>query len=102
MKGMTDNEVETATYTIESPDGDAEELTLPTAIVDILREDDSETDVEVLGDLTMLSFAQQAHALVHHAPEEPDEAVLANEEKALELFEERFGQSFGEMTGHSH
>jgi hypothetical protein len=50
----------------------------------------------------MLSFAQQAHALVHHAPEEPDEEVVANEEKTMELFEERFGQTFGEMTGHSH
>ncbi|NHN59260.1 MULTISPECIES: hypothetical protein [Halorussus] len=99
---MTDNEAETATYTIESPDGDAEELTLPTGILDMLREDDSETDPEVLGDLAMLSFAQQAHALVHHAPQEPDESVLADEEKAMELFEERFGQSFDEMTGHSH
>ena len=99
---MTDHEVETVTYTIESPDGDSEELTLPTGVVDLLREDGTETDTEVLGDLTMLSFAQQAHALVHHAPEEPDEAVIANEEKTMELFEERFGQTFGEMTGHSH
>ncbi|MFC4448270.1 DUF7545 family protein [Halorussus aquaticus] len=99
---MTDIDVETVTYTIESPDGDTEELTLPTGIVDALREDDSETAPEVLGDLTMLSFAQQAHALVHHAHEDPDEAVLANEEKTMELFEERFGQTFGEMTGHSH
>jgi hypothetical protein len=99
---MTDHEVETVTYTIESPDGDSEELTLPTSVVDLLREDESETDAAVLGDLTMLSFAQQAHALVHHAPEEPGEEVLANEEKTMELFEERFGQTFGEMTGHSH
>ncbi|WP_137287338.1 DUF7545 family protein [Halorussus salinisoli] len=99
---MTDTEVETVTYTIESPDGDSEDLTLPKGVVDLLREDESETDTEVLGDLTMLSFAQQAHALVHHAQQEPDEEVLANEEKTMELFEERFGQSFGEMTGHSH
>ncbi|MFC7079891.1 DUF7545 family protein [Halorussus caseinilyticus] len=99
---MTDTDVETVTYTIESPDGDAEELTLPKKIVDLLREEATETDTKVLGDLTMLSFAQQAHALVHHAPQEPDEEVLANEEKAMELFEERFGQTFGEMTGHSH
>ena len=99
---MSDTEVETVTYTIESPDGDSEELTLPTGIIDALREDDSESAPEVLGDLTMLSFAQQAHALVHHAHGEPDERTLADEEKAMELFEERFGQSFGEMTGHSH
>lgn len=99
---MADNEVETVTYTIESPDGDVEELTLPTGVIDALRETGSETDTEVLGDLTMLSFAQQAHALVHHSHGEADEGVLADEEKTMELFEERFGQTFGEMTGHSH
>lgn len=99
---MADTDVETTTYTIESPEGDAEELTVPVGIVDLLREDQEETDTAVLGDLAMLSLAQQAHALVHHAPEDPGEEVRANEEKALELFEERFGQSFEEMTGHSH
>lgn len=99
---MADNDVETTTYTIESPDGDAEELTLPSGIIDELREDGSETDTQVLGDLTMLSFAQQAHALVHHAHGEADDETLAQEEETMELFEERFGQTFGEMTGHSH
>jgi hypothetical protein len=99
---MADTDVETVTYTIESPDGDTEELTLPTGVIDALREDESETAPEVLGDLTMLSFAQQAHALVHHSHGEPDEQIQAEEEKTMELFEARFGQTFGEMTGHSH
>lgn len=99
---MSDSEIETVTYTIESPEGESEDLTLPKGVVDLLREDESETDTSVLGDLAMLSFAQQAHALVHHAPEDPDEHVQDLEERTLELFEERFGQTFGEMTGHSH
>jgi len=99
---MADNEVETTTYTIESPGGDAEELTVPTGVVDALREDESEADTAVLGDLAMLSLAQQAHALVHHGHGDPGEEILAAEEKTMELFEERFGQTFGEMTGHSH
>ena len=99
---MTDSEVETVAYTIESPDGETEELTVPTGVIDALREDDAETDTTVLGDLAMLSLAQQAHALVHHSHEEPDERTRAQEEKTMELFEERFGTTFGEMTGHSH
>ncbi|USZ68217.1 hypothetical protein NGM10_00390 [Halorussus salilacus] len=100
---MTDaDDVETKTYTIESPDGDAEELTVPVGIVEMLREDETETDTSVLGDLAMLSLAQQAHALVHHGHGEPDPRVEADEQKTMELFEERFGTTFGEMTGHSH
>lgn len=99
---MVDTDVETITYTIESPEGNTEELTAPAKIVDLLRETDDENDTEVLGDLAMLSLAQQAHALVHHSPEDPGDEIRANEQKALELFEERFGESFEEMTGHSH
>lgn len=99
---MTDaDDVETATYTIESPDGEAEELTVPTGLVDMLREEGEER-TEVLGDLAMLSLAQQAHAVVHHSHEDPDDEVEAYEQRAMELFEERFGTTFGEMTGHSH
>jgi hypothetical protein len=99
---MADTEVETTTYTIESPDGGAEELTVPKGVVDALREDEGESDTAVLGDLAMLSLAQQAHALVHHGHEDPNDRILAAEEKTMDLFEERFGQTFGEMTGHSH
>ncbi|WP_115862896.1 DUF7545 family protein [Halorussus litoreus] len=99
---MADADVETVTYTIESPDGNTEELTVPAGVVDLLREDEEETDTEVLGDLATLSLTQQAHALVHHSPGDTGEEVQALEQKALELFEERFGQSFEEMTGHSH
>ena len=99
---MTDtDDVETTTYTIEGPDGDTDEITVPTGVVDMLREED-ETQTDVLGDLAMLSLAQQAHAVVHHAQGDTDPEVEAYEAKAMELFEERFGTTFGEMTGHSH
>ena len=99
---MTDaDDVETATYTIESPDGETDDLTVPTGLVDMLREED-EDGTEVLGDLAMLSLAQQAHAVVHHSQGGADAEAEAYEQKAMELFEERFGTTFGEMTGHSH
>lgn len=99
---MTDaDEVETATFTIESPDGETDELTVPTGLVDMLREE-GEGRTDVLGDLAMLSLAQQAHAVVHHGHGDTDPEAEAYEQKAMELFEERFGTTFGEMTGHSH
>jgi len=99
---MTDaDDVETATYTIEAPDGETDELTVPAGLVDMLREGE-DTRTEVLGDLAMLSLAQQGHAVVHHAQGEVDEEVEAYEAAAMDLFEERFGTTFGEMTGHDH
>ncbi|WP_158056361.1 DUF7545 family protein [Halorussus halophilus] len=95
------DEVETTTYTIESPDGDSDELTIPTGLVEMLQEE-GETGADVLGDMAMLSLAQQAHAVVHHSHGETDPQIEAYEEKAMDLFEERFGTTFGEMTGHDH
>ncbi|WP_132060472.1 DUF7545 family protein [Halorussus amylolyticus] len=95
------SDVETATYTIESPDGETEELTVPTGLVDMLREEGDER-TEVLADLAMLSLAQQAHAVVHHGHGDTDPEAEAYEQRTMELFEERFGTTFGEMTGHSH
>lgn len=95
------DEVETTTFTIEAPDGETDELTLPTGLVDLLR-DEGETQTKVIGDMATLSMTQQAHALVHHSHGEVDEAVESYEAAALELFEERFGMTYGEATGHSH
>ena len=94
-------EVETTTYTIEAPDGDSDELTVPDGLVAMLREE-GETDADVLGDMAMLSLAQQAHAVAHHSHGETDPQVEAYEAKTMDLFEERFGVTFGEMTGHDH
>jgi hypothetical protein len=56
----------------------------------------------VVGDLAMLGFVQQAHGIVHHSQGEVGEDLQAAEELAMDLFEERFGQSYAEVTGHSH
>ncbi|MFC4550956.1 MULTISPECIES: DUF7545 family protein [Halorussus] len=95
------NEVETVTYSIEGPEGDEDDITVPAGLLDMLREED-ETRADVLGDMAMLSLAQQAHAVVHHGHGDTDPEVEAYEETAMDLFEERFGVTFGEMTGHSH
>jgi hypothetical protein len=56
----------------------------------------------VLGDLALLGVAQQIHGIIHHTQEEVSPEIEAAEEKTMELFEERFGQSFADMVGHDH
>jgi len=90
------------TVTVQLTVGDEDDsIEVPTTLLDILSEGD-ETAPEVVGDIAMLGIAQQAHGVVHHGHGEVDEAVEAAESLAMELFEERFGRSFGEMTGHDH
>jgi hypothetical protein len=91
---------ETATVRIETDDA-SDELTVPVAILEMLSEGDEDITT-VVGDLAMLGIAQQAHGIVHHQHGDVDEDVEAAEELTMDLFEERFGQSYGEMTGHSH
>jgi len=50
----------------------------------------------------MLGLAQQSHGIVHHSPEDVSENLEDAEELTMALFEERFGQSYAEMTGHGH
>ncbi|MFB6104332.1 MAG: hypothetical protein ABEJ57_04510 [Halobacteriaceae archaeon] len=89
------------TFTIEAPDGEPDEVTLPAGLVDLFNEAD-DPPARVVGDLVQVAFTQRAHALVHHAEDEVDDEVAALEEQALELFEQRFGRSFEEVTGHQH
>lgn len=91
---------ETVRITIEGPDSD-DEIELPVQLLELLAEGD-ESSTEVVGDLTLLSCAQRIHATVHHAEGEVSEELEALESQTLELFEERFGISFAEATGHSH
>ncbi|MFP9190645.1 DUF7545 family protein [Natronosalvus vescus] len=94
------DDVETTTFSIETADGDTDEVTLPSGLVDLLAEGD-QTQAETVGDITLLSFASRAHHIVHHG-EEPSEELEAQEARAMELFEERFGVTFAEATGHHH
>ena len=96
---MTDD-VQTTTFSISSDDGETDEVTVPTGLVDLVAEG-NQTDAETIGDLVLLSVASRAHHIVHHG-EEADEELEAQEAKAMDLFEERFGVTFGEATGHQH
>lgn len=91
---------ETITVTIEAGE-DSDEIEVPVEAIDLLSEED-EGAPTVLGDLALLGITQQLHGIIHHSHGEVGEEVEAAEEKALELFEERFGRSFAEMTGHDH
>jgi hypothetical protein len=94
---MTDD---TITVTLDAEDGN-DELEVPRAIVDLLSEEADDTTT-VVGDLVMHGIAQQAHGIVHHGHGEVDDDLEAAEELTMDLFEERFGQTYGEVTGHSH
>ena len=91
---------ETVTLSIEG-DAAADEVTLPVEMLDLLREAD-ESDAEVVGDLALFSCAQRIHATVHHAEGGDTERYRAIEERTMALFEERFGATYSELTGHDH
>ncbi|WP_248896730.1 DUF7545 family protein [Haloplanus halobius] len=93
--------VDTETYTIEGPSGETDELELPEGLVDALAEQ-GERPPTVVAEIALLSFVQRSHAIVHHADDEVPEDLREINETAEELFEERFGMTFGEATGHSH
>jgi hypothetical protein len=93
---------ETVTLTIESEDGDADELTVPEPLLGMLREEEGETAPEIIGDIAMFGLAQRIHGAIHHAEGQPPAEVEEAEAETMELFEERFGATFGEMTGHDH
>lgn len=94
-------ETETETYTIEGPDGDTDDVELPAGLVDVLSEQ-GESSATVAGDVTMMGFVQRAHAIVHHSEDEVPSDLEEIGDAAEELFEERFGVTFAEATGHQH
>lgn len=92
--------VETEIYRIESPDGDVEEIEVPEGLVDVLAEQGEQRST-VAADITLMGFVQRAHAMAHHGENEDLPADIADiAETAETLFEERFGVTFAEATGH--
>ena len=91
---------ETITVTLETDDA-TEEIEVSATLVETLAEE-GEDPTTVLGDLAVLGLAQQAHGIVHHSQGEIPAELEEAEALTMDLFEERFGQSYGEMTGHSH
>ena len=91
---------DTVTVTLETGD-DADEIEVPRSLVELLGEE-GESASTVVGDLAMLGLAQQAHGIVHHSQGDASEELEATEQLTMELFEERFGQTYAEVTGHSH
>lgn len=87
--------------TVESADGSIDTFDVPGALIDRLAEDD-EPSARIVADVAVMAFAGRAHAIVHHAPGEPDPALAAAEEAMLDAFEARFGVSYAEATGHAH
>ncbi|ADJ15079.1 DUF7545 family protein [Halalkalicoccus jeotgali] len=91
----------TTTLRIDGEDGSSDEIAVPASLLDLLA-DGEETPAETIGDLAVLSCAQQIHAISHHSQGEPDEEIQTIEEETMVAFEERFGATFAEMTGHDH
>lgn len=91
---------EDITLTISGDDG-TDELTVPATLIDLLSEE-HEVPAEVVGDVAMFGLAQRIHAAAHHGENDPNAAIESAENRTLELFEDRFGMTFGEATGHEH
>ena len=89
-------------YTVRiDADGDETELEVPEALVAALSEQD-DSPADVVADVVVMSFAGRAHALLHHAQEEPDDDLREAEAEMMDRFEERFGVTYAEATGHAH
>lgn len=93
--------VEDETYTIESADGTETTVRLPAGLAEVFSEEDEEP-VDVLGEFVVQAFAQQTHAVVHHAEGDVPPRLADLNERMEELFEEQLGISFADAIGHSH
>ena len=93
---------ETYTLTIESDsEHEDETVEVPQAAIDTLAQDDDSPTI-MAGDLVMLGLAQQLHANVFHAEQAASDTIKQANDDLGDLFEDRFGMTFAEMTGHDH
>lgn len=81
---------------------DTDQIELPAALVNLYREEPAETDAAIVGDILVMAFAGRAHSIVHHGEGDVDESIQEIETDMMDLFEERFGMTYGEATGHAH
>jgi hypothetical protein len=91
---------DTRTVALSTDDAD-DEIEVPTALLDVLGEE-GDAAPQIVGDVAMLGLAQQAHGIVHHGQGEVSSDLEAAEAAVMDLFEERFGQTYAEVTGHGH
>ena len=91
---------DSTTVRIEADGADAE-IEVPDALLEALSEP-GDTPADVVADLAVMSFAGRAHAILHHAEGEPGDALREAEADIMDRFEERFGMTYAEATGHSH
>lgn len=92
--------VDTLTVGIEIDD-EREEFELPAGLVGRLSEP-GESPPTVVADFAIMSFAGRAHALAHHDEGQPDPELEEIEDDMMNRFEDRFGVTYAEATGHSH
>jgi len=92
--------VDSVSVTIDV-DGEQEEIDLPSGLIDRLSEP-GESPATVVADVAVMAFAGRAHALLHHTEGEPDEAMAEIEDDIMATFEDRFGVTYAEATGHAH
>lgn len=92
--------METTTVQIHVDDA-VEEIDLPAGVLPFLAEESS-SKASTVADLIIVDVTHRLHGAVHHTEEGADEETAELEEAMLDVFESRFGATFGELTGHQH
>ncbi|MFB6229253.1 MAG: hypothetical protein ABEH88_12010 [Halobacteriales archaeon] len=88
------------TVTVEA-DGDEDAIEIPAGLLDRLMEE-GETRADVVGSITLMALTGRAHALLHHTEDTSGEELEDIEAVMQDRFEDRFGMTYAEATGHSH